>query len=514
MKTPTRNRKLLLRLTLLLENTSRAIASMGGLTFFAGVALAAVLIPNVYLPSLRGSYIISFLANFVIAAGAYFVAVWRLEVDRIPLALIWTLAVLFRLIMLFTTPTLSDDVFRYIWDGHLLGLGVNPYRFPVNSPALDVWDIPQRALVNHAWMASPYLPVAQLYFGLLYWLTPQTSLGFQIAAVVFDLGAGWLVMDMLGQMDLPKRRVLLYLWNPLVVIEFAHGAHMDSLMILLMVLALWLLIRDRKNFLWYRATLTGSVFALAAATLTKGLPVLLAPLFIRRWGWRRLALFGIMLLLISGSFARGAGWGLFGALNGTGVFGAIRIFLSWWNYNSSLYHWLEVALSGYPTPGAVPLEIAGYTAIRIGRLITASILALVVLATGVWVWRIENPSLMDELHRNRALIRLACVPLGAYLLLTSTLHPWYVAVILPFIPFLLPADQEKTAINRFVWPWLYLSCAVVFSYLTYIDPLDFREFTLVRRLEYLPFYLLLIWALLLNLLRSGLFQNWRRGEVV
>jgi hypothetical protein len=133
------------------------------------------------------------------------------------------------------------------------------------------------------------------------------------------------------------------------------------------------------------------------------------------------------------------------------------------------------------------------------------------LATIVLAWRLDAPKsvsknigeganttdlTLDEnaVERNIKLLRLGLVPLGAYLLLTTTVHPWYVTMIIPFLTFLLPKVGETNWVGRFIWPWSVFSCTVVLSYLTYINPIKFQEYALVRHLEYLPFYLLLIWA--------------------
>jgi hypothetical protein len=442
----------------------------------------------------------------MIAAAAYFLAIYRLGHDQPSLKMIWAFALLFRGILLFTSPTLSDDVYRYIWDGHLLGKGISPYLFPVNSPELDSWDIPLRSFVNHPWMASPYLTIAQLYFLFVNWLAPQSELGFQLGAVVFDFLTGWFVMDLLGRLALSKRNVLLYLWNPLVVVEFAHGAHVDALMICLMTLAAWLVIRSRPDRRWRNLNLTASVLSLAAATLTKGIAVILAPVFFRRWGWQRVALFGTILILFTAGFAITAGWGVWGPLDGTGVFGAIRIYLSTWNFNSSIFRWLEVATSGYLAADSTPVESVKEFSALIARLVSSVALAFVILATGIWAWQLDRPGRVSVLRRNRLLLRLACLPLGAYLILAATIHPWYVTVIMPFVPFLLPAEGEGAMIRRFVWPWLYLSCAVFFSYLTYFNLADFREYHFVRWVEYGPFYLLLGLAIYPYVLRA-----WKKG---
>lgn len=445
-----------------------------------GLVLEACLVGMGFLGDLR-RHTIPFLVLYFLSFVPYGIAVWwslRQADQRRVLVTLWGLALLFRITLLFTTPpTLSDDVYRYIWDGRLANAGVNPYTYPVDSPLLDDFDSPQRALVNNSWMASPYLPVAQGFFAVVYRLAPDNPLAFQIAALLLDLLTGALVLLLLVRVRLPGLRVLIYLWNPLIIVEFAHGAHLDALMLALTLVALWALIAARSRWL--------SAVALAAATLTKGLPALLVPVLARRWGWRYLALFTGFFLLASTVFALDAGWGLTGPLDGTGLFGAFRIYSTYWNYNGGLYHWLEVLLSGYPTPGAVPPEIVGWAPIRAAKLI--SLAALAVSLVAIW-WRCRYCD--DDL----TLLRMAPVPVAAYLLLATTVHPWYIALIIPLLPFLAARPGEATGSGRFLVPALYFSAAVALSYLTYLDPDNLREYTAVRLIEYVPLYVMLIWA--------------------
>ena len=168
--------------------------------------------------------------------------------------------------------------------------------------------------------------------------------------------------------------------------------------------------------------------------------------------------------------------------------------MSWWNFNSSLYHWLEVGLSGYRTPGAVPIEVVGQGPILAARFLTTSTILIISLLTGWWAWRIDSPKRANYLTRTLNLFRLSVIPIGAYLLLTHTVHPWYVAFIVPLLPYLLPGEDEQSHVRRYIWPWLYLSIAVPLSYITYIDPNDLREYDIVRWVEYLPVFVLLLWA--------------------
>jgi hypothetical protein len=474
----------------------KSLITWGGLSFIAGTAMLASFIGLVPLPSLRGPYVVTFLAYFMIAGVAYILAVIRLDRDRMPIIIIWGFAILFRLVLLLTLPTLSDDVFRYSWDGHLISQWINPYLLPVNSPALDGYSTALRELVNNNWMASPYLPSAQMLFLFVHQVAPESIKALQITAVLLDLVTAWLVMDILKRVLNSARQVLIYLWNPLVIIEFSHGAHVvDALMICLVMLTFWLLLKaypDRKTRSWLA---TASVISLAAATLTKGLPLMLVSVVWRRWAWKRLLLFVVVVLGVIAFFALGAGLGLTGEEDGRGVFGAIRIYMSWWNFNSGIYHWLEVGLSGYQTPGAVPVDIVGERPIQLARVITNVMILLAVLLTAWLSWRLDNPNTRDHITRTLFLLRLATIPISAYILFAHTINPWYMILIIPFLPFLYPKQDEPEWIKRFRWPWIYFSLAVSLSYLTYINPDDLREFYLVRQVEYLPLYLLLIWAI-------------------
>jgi len=447
-----------------------------------------------FFPSLREENVIPFLTFFLIAAFFYVLASLRVDHDRTPLLLIWGLAILFRLVLLFTLPTLSDDVYRYLWDGHLVGLGVNPYSYPVNSAVLDRFETAFRALVNNPWMASPYLPAAQAYFFTVNHLFPHSPFAFQASAMALDLGVGWFVMDMLKLLNSPRRRTLIYLWNPLVVVEFAHGAHVDALMLFLMVASFWLLLRVGPEDSHKKLKLSISTLSLAAATLTKLIPALISPLFFRRWGWQRLLVYFLLLVGVIGVFGYSSGFGLTGKASGSGLFGALRIYALYWNYNSSVYHWLETLLSGYQTPGAVPVDLVGQGSVRFAKGISLSLILISTIAAGVLAWKIDDPQKSNFRQRSINLMRLAMVPLGAYLLFTTTIHPWYVTVVLPITPFLLPLQAENSKLSRFIWPWIYFSCSVALSYTTYADPQNLREFYSIRQLEYIPFYLLLVWA--------------------
>jgi hypothetical protein len=423
--------------------------------------------------TLRDEYTPTTLVWYGLAFGAYLAAILWAERQRgVAPSLLWGGAIAFRVLLLFTTPSLSDDVYRYLWDGYVANQGVSPYAYPIDSPALDPLDIPARSQANNRDMASPYLPAAQIIFAGLTRLQ-RHPLSLQISMVIFDLLAGLFILRLLKLAQLPAHRLLIYLWNPLVVIEVAHGAHIDAWMIFLTLASLWLTVSPRR----FRLATWAAPVVLALATLTKLLPGLLLPVLFWRWRWRQLGLYTGVAVLLLVPVGLQAGWGLTGPLDGTGLFGAIRIYADRWNFNSGLFHWLEVDL----LQEMIGLGGAEMWAKRIVLLTLAGILL------SVWLRARRRTSL-------RATLRLMAVPFMAYLLLTTTVHPWYALSLLAFLPFLAPAPGE----SRWRWlallPWLYLSATLPLSYLTYLDPLDFRELEWVRRTEWLPTLgLLAIW---------------------
>jgi hypothetical protein len=443
----------------------------GGWLALAGILLLAALLPLVSLPTLIGPGVTPFLICFTAAGLAYLLALKRLQFETPPTYLILGFALLFRLVMLLTPVTLSDDVYRYVWDGHLMGAGQNPYAEPINSPLLDAYHTPLRGRVNYAWMATPYLPAAQVYFAFVNGLAPQNPFAFQVGALALDLAAGWLVLRLLPRLAIPEKAALVYLWNPLVVMEFAHGAHIDALMVFFVAAALWGLVERSRGGLLL------SALALAAGVLVKGWPVLIAPLFVRRWGLGRTILFGLGVVLPLAAFASEAGWGLSGAADGRGVFGAVRIYSAEFKFNSGLYTWFARLLS----PAAA-------------RLLAVAAPGLLGLVLGWHVWRLKGGRCDDPTGTDRTLLRWAALPFGMYLLLAPTVHPWYLTLLLALLPFFWPALGEGPAVRRWIWPWVYFMFFNAFTYLAYSGISAPDGLDLIRTAFYLPLWGLLVWA--------------------
>ena len=393
---------------------------------------------------------------------------------------IWGAGCLFRWLLLQTFPTLSSDVFRYMWDGHVTANGISPYAHAIDAEQLDWLEIPFRARANHPYMASPYMPAAQWFFASIALFYPLEPHSFQVAAVLFDLATAYILSRLLLRVGLPAHRLLVYLWNPLVIVETAQGAHVDALMVLMMMLAVYSMCRwtatpGRRSRLAFPAfggaRLAFSVLTpalLALATLTKLIPLLIAPVFWWRWNWGSRLLYGYLVIAMLLSPALRAGWGLTGEVDGRGLFGALRIYQEKWKFNSGLFYWLEKWLIEMGVSDSMPQA----------QEITFFLLFLLLLGAWLWSRRVS--------HDLRATLRWMAVTLAGYLLLAATVHPWYLLALMPFLPLLTPGSDESGRVWLWPLPWLWLSGALVFSYITYTDPANLRELEWVRQWEWLP----------------------------
>lgn len=430
------------------------IAAGLGLAAYGGLAhldATAGTLRDGFTPRTAGWYLVAF--------AAFVAALWWAERRSVRLLWLWAIPIAFRLLLIPTTPTLSDDVYRYLWEGHVAASGVSPYAHPIDAPELDHLHIPARDLANNPSLASPYLPAAHATFATAALVAPSSPTTMQVVMVGFDLAAAGVVAALLRLAALPRRRVMLYLWNPLVIVEVAHGAHLDALMVFLALLAVYLTLSRPAGAAAWAAPLL-----LAAATLTRPLPILLAPVLWPRWRPAQRVGYAAVVVGALVPFGLVDGWGLAGDATGTGLFGSIRAF-SGWVFNSASHEWIA---------GSFAADVAGT------RLVTAALGAVVLAVVAMRARRDLGPA---------SVLRLMAVPLVAYTLLSPTFHPWYLIALVAFLPFVVAEGGWRHWLAAA--PWLYLTGALVLSYLTYLDPDRHAELTWVRRVEWLPVFALL-----------------------
>ncbi|WP_222871673.1 glycosyltransferase 87 family protein [Nonomuraea sp. PA05] len=219
---------------------SRSTLATGGLL----AALAAVLLRTVTGPAGVGWYLLA----WALFASAAWVA--RRVPERRLAALVVGGGIVLAATGLAAPPSTSTDSFRYVWDGRVQAAGISPYERPPSDPALaglrDGWLFPAGCgglyplpdggctRINRPTEPTIYPPVAQGYFLLVHWLSPDGARHQVLQA------GGW-VMAVVALLVLCRvagaRRAALWAWCPAVPVEAVNNAHVDMLGVLLVVLA-------------------------------------------------------------------------------------------------------------------------------------------------------------------------------------------------------------------------------------------------------------------------------------
>lgn len=249
------------------------------LAALALVALAcSVAVPTLYARyGFRAFDVVVAVEMALYASAAWLV--WHRPASRADLWLIVAAALAMRLALVPQRPFLSDDIYRYIWDGRVQAAGINPYRFVPGAPELTVLrDADIFPNINRRDFAPTiYPPAAQIFFLLAGAIGGGLTV-MKLLLVAMDTCTVALLARMLRVAGENPSRVILYAWHPLACWEIGHSGHVDALAILLVVGALSVAARRPRQ------VLAGALLGLA--TLVKGYPALVAPAFFKRGGLR------------------------------------------------------------------------------------------------------------------------------------------------------------------------------------------------------------------------------------
>jgi len=343
---------------------------------------------------------------------------------------LWVVALALRLAAFGLAPEFSDDIQRYAWEGEVVLDGKSPYGFAPDAPELA--PLRQRlpelaARVGHPDVPAVYPPLAQLCASVTAALVhlcgaragPANIAILRVLYLLADLGVLLVLVRAANSGRLPAHAAMVWGWCPLVCLEFAGSGHLDSLGILFLLLALL-----AASTLPARAALWS---ALGAAT--KLLPLAVLPWIGRATGpGRRLGWLGLALLLLLLSYIPFAF--LQGGARGFGL--GLHEYGERWEGASLVYRFVEPFVRDHFGQGAPPEASRHLARVLIG-------LAWLALA-GLAVWR--RPDAWSG----------AGAILGAWLVLSPVLHPWYVLWILPFV-----AREASLA-----WSWLVASAALFY----------------------------------------------------
>lgn len=349
----------------------------------AFVALCALVHAVAALPA--GSRVTGYLILHLLLTGAMLLAWWSAEPRRIG----WLIGcgVVARLALVAVPTFTSVDVARYLWDGKLALLGIDPYRTAPIAPELALLRADWLSRGVHLDLPTIYPPAAVGTFALAaLGGDPATAwMLWKVFVTAASLGTLWLAVRLLAAAG-AERHLALVALSPLLVLEAGVGAHVDAFATLAVAAALLCLVRGREA----RA---GTVIGLGAAV--KVLPGLaMVPLLARRGsGWRAAIGCGLVVVAV---YAASLGLGLL-------PIGSLAVPFRAWSFGSPVWSALEAVLG---RAGASLTSVVG-----VALLLGASV---VLARRGLWIRGVQ-------------------VALAAPLLLSPVVYPWYLTPLVPAV---------------------------------------------------------------------------------
>jgi len=333
------------------------------------------------------------------------------------------IAVLFRFIFLPLIPNLSQDFYRFIWDGRMLTQGLNPYlTTPQSFIETGQFSIVAQAQELYAGMGqlngshyTNYPPLNQLCFAIASLFGGKSiasaAIVLRLIIILADIGIIILGKRLLQRLGLPIHNIFWYALNPFIIIEMTGNLHFETVMLFFVVWSLYLLAKGR--WIW-------SAVLFACSISLKLLPLLLLPFFLQyflsnkgKYSWLRfresiknlpklvyfyLVVIGVIVLsfapFLTGEFADN-----FGA--------TIGLWFKNFEFNASIYYLIR--WYGYQT--------IGWNIIAdVGPKLPLYVLGIILLLT---FFR-NNKKMIP-------MITAMVLGISAYFLLSTTVHPWYVA---------------------------------------------------------------------------------------
>jgi len=383
-------------------------------------------------------------------------------------SVIFIFAIIFNVTLLLSPVPLSNDIYIYIWDGKVINNGINPYAYTPNSYQLShLRDLNWEKILNKN-VYSIYPPLSHLIFAIAYFLSPSIFT-LKLFSVLFNLTSIGVLTLIMKKLRLDTRYSVIYAWSPLVIIEFANSGHIDSLAVLFVLLSFLFLIHKRKVL---------SSIALVLGVLSKFYPLLFAPLFLLRLGKKGVLIFVGVITIVYLPFI----------ITGETTFGGLLYFLRSGQFNGSLF----------------PLILNGMGMVldrNEALLISKIIIFVIFIGLLLYLTRQYLRSIKKE-EKDILLWKYSFLLIGGFLLISPTVHPWYLIWIIPFLCFFRSLG------------WILLTGTIIFArsiYINYEATGSWEETWWAAYCVYVPFYIIIFYNSIKRIIKkkstNSLYKN-------
>jgi hypothetical protein len=392
-----------------------------------------------------------FVKLLTLFVALFFFCFKLIQFEKLNFRFLLGLGIIFRLVFLFTEPNLSQDFYRFIWDGHLVANGDNPYLHTPDDLIKNMVSIIPNADVLYEGMGSlsarhysNYPPLNQLLFALATFIGGKSIFGsllvLRITIILADIGVFYFGRRLLKNLNKSPHLIFWYFLNPLVIVELTGNLHFEGVMLFFFILSMFLLSINK----WKVAAVV-----MACSISVKLVPLLFLPLFSKYLGWKKSIIFysiiGITSIILFLPF-------------NTPEFidnytKTISLWFSNFEFNSSIYNIAKkIAIHFDAKPWEFIKEYGKVTPVL--TIVTVALFTL----------------LSKKYNLNRVLWSMMWV-MTIYYFISTTVHPWYPI----FLVLLTIFTTYRYAI---IW-----SAAIVLSYYAYSQA-DFNENLWLLGIEY------------------------------
>ena len=369
----------------------------------------------------------------LIYTSLFFLFYKTVNAEHISYATLVKVSFVFRFLLLLAIPNLSQDFYRFIWDGRMSLQGINPYlQTPISfiqdrvfliAQAQELYDGMGNLSAMHY---TNYPPLNQLCFAIAALFAGKSILGsavvLRLIIITADFGIYYYGKKLLEKLKLPVHRIFWYLLNPFIILELTGNLHFEGVMIFFLIWSLYQL----SNGNWEK-----SAFLIALSISIKLIPLMLLPLFYRMLGIKRLIVYSLIVGAVSIA--------LFAPF-------ISPVFIR--NYAETVGLWFqnfEFNASIYYVAREIGFQIRGCNEIAIiGKVIP---IVVVLFIVGLAFIRRNIPL--------QHLISGMLLALTFYFFTATTVHPWYIATLVVLSLF-----------TAYKYPLVW-SFVIILSYLTY-----------------------------------------------
>jgi len=400
-----------------------------------------------------------FVKLLTLFAAAFFICFKLIQFEKWNFRFLLIVGIFFRLVFLYSEPNLSQDYYRFIWDGELVSHFINPYLQLPNTLIEQSDLVIANANELHGGMGSlsarhysNYPPLNQLLFAISAFLGGTSILGttiiMRILIILADIGILYFGRKLLKNINRPPHLIFWYFLNPLVLIELTGNLHFEGVMLFFFVWALYFLSVNK----WQWAGVV-----LACSISIKLVPLLFLPLFLKHFKLKKAigfyAIIGATSLLLFAPFYSSD---FFANYSKT-----IGLWFSNFEFNAGL--WNIVKQIGIQFD-AKPWELIK----TYGKITPIATIVAVLLLT-----------FLRKNEKLPVLISSMLCVLTLYYFMSATVHPWYVIFLVVL-----------GALTRYRYAFLW-SAVIILSYYAY-SLTDFKESLWLLAIEYLAVFTFLI----------------------